>query len=120
MQGIAVAYLSNVTNYLHTIVGSAHQLVPIDKLVSTLKSQVDELKTKMMKREEELSSLFKRTSKAVAEFAEETDKMVEQLHRTRDEQVIDCSLLVSDCLYFNLLYFYLNFTVERSVTGVIH
>ena len=73
--------------FLIISLGSPHQLLPFDELVPILKTQIEELKTKMTKKEDELASYFKNLLKKESKFAEETKEMIRQLHSTRDAQV---------------------------------
>ena len=61
-------------------------MFPLEKLISNIKDEIDELKKKMKTREKKLSSLFKHTAEVTSEFEKETLEMVEQLRSTRDEQ----------------------------------
>ena len=68
-------------------------MIPLAELITALKVKIEEMKTKVIEKEEELAALFKRTLKEESEFATETKKMVQQLRRTRDEQVSEMSHL---------------------------
>ena len=66
--------------------GEPHKLMSLEELVAALIE--NDMIAKIMKREDNLEKLFKSTSKTGAEYDNKTAQMIEQLHRTRDEQVM--------------------------------
>ena len=58
----------------------------LNKLVAALIE--DDIRAKIIEREDNLEKLFKSASKKCAEYDNKTAEMIEQLHTTRDEQVM--------------------------------
>ena len=63
----------------------------LDELVAAL-VEVN-IRDKIMEREDNLEKLFKCTSKTISEYDNKTGEMIELLHKTRDEQVKNNSIL---------------------------
>jgi len=70
------------------IVGSAHDLVSLDDLVTELSKEMEKLTSEMLEKENKFSGLFKCMTGILVDYDSETRNMIETLHRTRDEQVI--------------------------------
>ena len=62
--------------------------MPLDKLVTELSVEINELKAEVSDREDKLAELFKLTSKIISDFDTETKDMIQKIHDKRDEQVI--------------------------------
>ena len=62
----------------------------LDQLVAAL---VGEITARIMEREDNLEKLFKCTSKTISEYDKNTTEIIELLHKTRDEQVKNNSIL---------------------------
>ena len=56
--------------------------------MTKLTEDIDVMREAMLEKEQKLAALFKKTSKIMSEYEKETGEMIEQLHKTRNEQVL--------------------------------
>ena len=85
---------------MYHLIGGNHDFASLDKLVSFLTSQIDNLKSDVTEREKNLEDLFKLTSKTICDYDNETAAMIRKIHRTADQEVHFVS-------QFNLLQLYI-------------
>ena len=76
------------------ILGSHHEVATLKTLYKEAKGKVEALKDKAREKKDELSSLLKESDGVLTEYDEETEGMVQLIHKTRDEQVLDHSIVL--------------------------
>ena len=92
--------------YLCYVSGASHELVLINLLVSKLTDVVNEKKVWIYDKEEHLLGMSKQLTAIISDWDTETQQMIDNLHQSRDQQVVTYLnfLMIVEWLLLSPLY----------------